>query len=399
MVVYLDNIIKFNKNSSSPTNIYFADLVRDDQSKTPVAIKAFIKLDINFYNQLRESKIIKKVLTEEEINKGESNLDKYNIKIYGLDYEVGIYKKVKELIDAKNTPNFIEYEGYREYGLLEFMQKVVVGSKKFSTDELKEFIGEIKGLTLLTLINNKGVNKIIDYYDILYKNITVCCLVTKVPDNVTTLYDLFSEKISGTEIYQIFFQLMYNLKLMEKIKLIHNDLHTRNILIERLSLEKTIYYKVGNKNYKLRTKYIVKIFDFDFSYYPPNGENRKINEFNDIGVYNEFTEKFDLFTLLCMLNGMCRDITDKYTFCLSKIIINLLPTALKNNIIEISKNNYTFIKSFDEGGKFVTYDGFYCRANNRDNLKYLDNLDDILDNYIFDIFVTNDTYYDYIMPT
>ena len=81
MVVYLDNIIKFNKNSSSPTNVYFADLVRDDQSKTPVAIKAFIKLDINFYNQLRESKIIKKVLTEEEINKAESNLDKYNIKI------------------------------------------------------------------------------------------------------------------------------------------------------------------------------------------------------------------------------------------------------------------------------------------------------------------------------
>lgn len=65
----------------------------------------------------------------------------------------------------------------------------------------------------------------------------------------------------------ILFQILYTLQCFDEIGFMHNDLHTSNIFVEKLRKPITLIYYVGNTRacYRLYTKYIVRIYDFDFA--------------------------------------------------------------------------------------------------------------------------------------
>ena len=67
------------------------------------------------------------------------------------------------------------------------------------------------------------------------------------------------------ELDSVIFQILYTLYVFSKIRFYHYDLHSGNSFIYELDKPIDLYYKVMGKYYHLKTKYFIKIYDFDNS--------------------------------------------------------------------------------------------------------------------------------------
>ncbi len=67
------------------------------------------------------------------------------------------------------------------------------------------------------------------------------------------------------QIDEVIFQLLYSLYVFSKIGFYHYDLHNGNSFIYELDKPTDLYYKVMGKYYHIKTKYFIKIYDFDYS--------------------------------------------------------------------------------------------------------------------------------------
>ncbi|VBB18366.1 hypothetical protein YASMINEVIRUS_829 [Yasminevirus sp. GU-2018] len=89
---------------------------------------------------------------------------------------------------------------------------------------------------------------------------------------------VFINKISSidqdaiTSFFKVMFQIVYILNIFYQVGFVHNDLHLKNIMIEKLSKPVTYYFFVDDDissgkytSYKITTDLLVKIFDFDLS--------------------------------------------------------------------------------------------------------------------------------------
>lgn len=63
---------------------------------------------------------------------------------------------------------------------------------------------------------------------------------------------------------QVMFQLIYNLYIFDKIEMTQGDLHSGNIFINELPQEIELCYIVDGIQFRVRTKHLLKMFDFDF---------------------------------------------------------------------------------------------------------------------------------------
>ena len=123
-----------------------------------------------------------------------------------------------------------------------------------------------------------------------------------------SLFHLLETGLSLTEIKEIFFQLLYTLHVFEKIQFSHGDLHDGNIMINTLSEPIHLYYKINRQMYKISTRYLVKIYDFDhatiFKSTPIRVNSKHIsidkveNIQNLIGITNRFNKNIDKIKLL-----------------------------------------------------------------------------------------------------
>lgn len=93
-----------------------------------------------------------------------------------------------------------------------------------------------------------------------------------------TLSDFIKELINSSpakfkeSIDSVLFQLFYTLKFFNSIGFVHNDLHLGNIMIEDLGDKTTeFYYVVDEHIVPLKTKYFVRVYDFDRSYLNKDG--------------------------------------------------------------------------------------------------------------------------------
>lgn len=107
---------------------------------------------------------------------------------------------------------------------------------------------------------------------------------------------------SRTILEQCLLQCVINLHLMYIMGITHGDLHSMNVLVAVLPEPVDLYYNVeGKKIFKIRTKYIVKIFDWDRSYCEALGKNPFIEDMFNYTFLNTNENKpvYDLYTLLC----------------------------------------------------------------------------------------------------
>ena len=397
----LTNINYFNKNSVSPTNIYFAKYngtknvvmkvhfdVRDHED---VEIEEFYKEVVALDNSRRTDGSVNQI----NIAKLDNVYRDYKIDIDGLEYEINVFEEI--VSKQASTPNFLGFVEKKQFEILDFINL----TRSFPLDltysidriylnsELESFLSllpkSVYSFTFKGLEKQLAI-KWIEIFPILSKYFTIHCLITEEPVNTLSLQDVIEDNLyTEYDLICIFFQLIYTLMYMEQIQLQHNDLHFQNILIERPKAKQMLLYEVDGVVYRLNTNYIVKIFDWDLAYSPPLKINYKLklDMYRKNGILNKFVKGFDLFTILCYLNKLCLKggNSSVNSLCTKEIIAKLLPKAIGNNSLKVGFNS---IKNMGEN--FIDANGFDCRANIHKNLEmYFDKVEDIIKNPMFDI--------------
>ena len=107
------------------------------------------------------------------------------------------------------------------------------------------------------------------------------------------------EEISKREFLNILFQVFYTLHQMTLVHIRHNDIHCDNVWVNILDDPVTMYYKTSNGVYKIETRYLVKIFDFDLSAYV--GINHPPDP-----VVDDLTENWAISQYFCDKYGGCQ---------------------------------------------------------------------------------------------
>ena len=186
----------------------------------------------------------------------------------GVLYEHNFYKEYKNLLDINDVKLFDDftYDQLEEYLCIksEIMKNVL-----FET-LIKEYNFYIKSVENFFISNRNNIRFVV--IDMLYLEGDKFIKYMKYFDSV--------------KIY--FIQILNKLKIFEENKIIHNDLHLVNIIINK-----------GN----------AIIYDFDLSYSEKLGKN--INCLEDFGYINTFVKKFDLMKLCYYIY---KDILDKDNF-------------------------------------------------------------------------------------
>ena len=118
-----------------------------------------------------------------------------------------------------------------------------------------------------TNILDKGIcNNFVEFVDFIKRDGRYI-LITKNPDNSIFLSKIIHDRL---EYSNLIFQLFCTIYIMHENGIHHNDLHSNNIIIERFQSPISIKFKIGNNNFEIFSKYLLKIFDFDRSEFNDN---------------------------------------------------------------------------------------------------------------------------------
>lgn len=197
-----------------------------------------------------------------------------------------------------------------------------------------------------------------DIWDILYSKTTTTNLFTKTGLRILLTEDLpdtlplyqFLETASEQEKKEVYFQVLWTIAVFMEVGFEHHDMQFANILVTKLPTVSETTYIISSIKFNLKTRYFVRIFDFDQSTKRETnydslvisnpkmcrngllGENRYHFA---VGSHTE-NEKYDLFKFL----GTLRKSGDWKLFSRS------LPDHVKKEL-EKPRRESTLFNSFD----------------------------------------------------
>ena len=107
--------------------------------------------------------------------------------------------------------------------------------------------------------------------------------------NGTSLGNLLGREgdlgITKYEWFGILFQLLWTIQTFMDIGLLHNDLHTGNVWIDILDEPIELFYQSYGKTWRIKSKYFVKVFDFDMSVKFPTDIDKNV-------IYNKWLARW-----------------------------------------------------------------------------------------------------------
>ena len=202
-----------------------------------------------------------------------------NVKLDDLFAENFIYK----FLNKFNLPFVVEYV------------------KQFTCPNIETFLKQFSPIIAMTLYGMYKGSEVHRGFNIL---LTKMC-----SDKCKTLHDLLSSGINTKDANAILLQCMYTLVYFEEIGLQHNDLHMGNIFVEENP--SNISLKFNNQvTFNFSSKYLVKVYDFDFSSIVPTKFN--YNTFYPNGRNDTYMEK-----TLCISNKSNHGVRDTAQFLLN----------------------------------------------------------------------------------
>jgi len=254
MSKYIRNVKNINKKSASPTIVAFGDLLVEalgERGEIGVALKIF--------------------------------LDTSEKPMLGLKYEISVYKYIVDQILSKGySPNFIPYLGFG----------------RCSYSQIKDLFPDPSEVEYI----DKYMNEFLAHPEI-----SVNMLVTGRPTRpvkVVSFADILRSNATDRNMAQIMLQIFYSLYIMGKFRLVHNDLHYRNVLVAVYPKRMKMSFVIGEKSWFVKTRFIPLFFDWDFAYAEPLGDNPKLDSrCKDTNMCNRYGAKFDIYTLLCYTEG------------------------------------------------------------------------------------------------
>lgn len=162
------------------------------------------------------------------------------------------------------------------------------------------------------------------------------------------LENLIINKIDGATLLNILFQLLYTLNIFTQINFIHCDLHVGNVYIETCDEYVENYYIISDNMgdfaqcIKLKSKYVVKIIDFDRSFFiksnaPYNNDIKASHLGNDYGLLgalaNKYKQKYDIFYVFKYIERQTNEIVAVPDYAYPKYMIDhILYNIPKDNI-------------------------------------------------------------------
>lgn len=293
-----------SKSSASDTTVFFSDIFIPNVTtgKLPaVAIKSWMSWNLiskgeleKFYKDSSVPYKFLKLVQEKETAKS-------LISFQALDYEVKVYQYItKNIILTNESNNFVPYIG-------------------FVSCSLQNIVNEIK--TAQNSLSEKDRHKLFEIFSLpakYFPNMKLNLLVTgslENKKNLPTLYDLlYNRVLSDNSLNSIVFQLLHAIYVLEKHRIMHNDLHLDNVFVEVLDEPRRVSLKIDNKVFSFSTHYIPKIFDWDRCYVESLGENAIINSrrYKLLNATNKFGKKRDYYQFICGIVSHSRsDFTDK----------------------------------------------------------------------------------------
>lgn len=218
--IHIQRRTPIEKKSSSPSDVVITELIVENRS-IPIAMKMFLDYPNRSVIELYQS-------------------------ISGLKYEIDVYKYITQnILVYEQSPNFIGLIGH----------------------------GECKMTNVEHIVNIENLKR---YCSGLCTD-TVYISMTNAVRTSFLAYLLNENQWTPEDCDSIMFQVLYALAVLEKHKLLHNDLHTGNIRLERLSNPVNLCFDANGTTYQFNTKYIIYIYDWDLAYCKELGNNPKLS--------------------------------------------------------------------------------------------------------------------------
>nr|QBK85115.1 MAG: protein kinase [Pithovirus LCDPAC02] len=310
------------------------------------------------------------------------NLNKY-LKLEKYYLKSGFFPVVLTYFIFKENEKF----SYNEPLELFIKELLYIDDDKLYTESLMEYFISTKLSELRDEIPNFVFtysmiveDEIISYQDInknfKSKHRNIMILMEKIEGE--TLYDfLLENKYNECDVINIILQVILALNAVNQhFPFVHGDLHSRNIMVRKLEIEKIIRYKVllnGKLVYiNLKTEYSVKIIDFGSSRI---GFNQTLTQNYDIESINIRMSKILPFKIKMALTNINTSLTyDEFLYYF--IYKSPINKYLDFSDLEISKsfncNQYLIIN----GKNPEMIDNGYTGNIEEDILNYIDNIFD-----------------------
>uniref|UniRef100_A0A6C0KTP9 Protein kinase domain-containing protein n=1 Tax=viral metagenome TaxID=1070528 RepID=A0A6C0KTP9_9ZZZZ len=208
------------------------------------------------------------------------SIKKFN-KYEGLDYEKCVYKFITDKIILTNiSPNFIPLVSSASCSLSNILPSLPFDPKDKRLIKLK---------------------RVEEFFPL----IPVKFFVTgTTPNNSLFSFDDAMFQIDTTSPYDfkpILFQIIYSLSVMDHFGIVHNDLHFKNIFVQDLGEPYILKFNLENFSLQIKTKYIIKIFDWDRAYVESLGPNKLLTNYAYSHQINKKRSKQDFYQILCIL--------------------------------------------------------------------------------------------------
>jgi hypothetical protein len=285
-------------NSASPTDIWFLDFSNTYYKDKPIQ-NGFLKLFVD-WSTIRKPLLTNKTPTYE---------------LRGLNYEILVYKDIiKNLTDYKICPNFIQYLGSSRKctydNILNFLKNnIIINGHVLTENEIKPILNETIFNCLVQRcskgrpsIKRPSAASFVSIPSTLRYNMI---LNESIPPNTESFGKWISSKgrLSNSVIWPIMFQIAAACYAMSLSKMVHNDLHAGNLFIQELDEEKFLVYVINKKEYTIKTKYKIMIFDFDRAYAESLGRNPLLVDSLCEGYQqcNLFIENKDFVKVCCYI--------------------------------------------------------------------------------------------------
>ena len=171
--------------------------------------------------------------------------------------------------------------------------------KTLKTSTAPERLGPDSGRPSITNFESRpeppALVRDVDAVEQIERQYRYVCVMTERIDKVITLSDWLAKgtQFGVGDFMAVLFQLIVTLWVFELRKLVHYDLHTENVLLER-TRPRRLGYVLNGVEYKINTTWFVRVFDFDQSYVVNLGCNQWHVE-DDC----QFIPNLDLARLLC----------------------------------------------------------------------------------------------------
>ena len=187
------------------------------------------------------------------------------LKTRALDYERWTYKHViRKIVDSNICPNFVRYLTSAKNCTYNNIREI---AEKSGTDpEIDE------KLTRKILLKLLGIQRLEDNRQDLtdhVKTLGFTLLITefRTSDSFHALmYRLSPTSIIPQRIWTLMFQVCAACYAMTLAGVAHNDLHSNNILCEKIKKPQIVTYIIEDQTYTFSITEVARVFDFDRSY-------------------------------------------------------------------------------------------------------------------------------------